>query len=133
MSFFAFAINPVPASRPRVSRWSTYYSKAYSAFRDEIRSIITEHPTWYPKLLLDCPLKVYVKFFRKIPESFSQSKKNELEGEYVVSNFDLDNLEKAIYDAMNGHFFVDDSQIVHHETSKHWSSNPRIEVTIETL
>ena len=41
---------------------------------------------------------------------------------------DLDNLEKPLWDAMQGVFFQDDAQIIEKTITKVYSDNPRVEV-----
>lgn len=125
-----FDIEPVPASRPRVTRWGVYYQKTYEQFRNDMKNLMLQ----IKKTLYAEPLKLDVTFFIKIPTSLSKIKRDRLNGEYCISKMDLDNLEKAIYDSMNGHVYVDDKQIVEHTTRKIWvKDNPRIEVIIKTL
>lgn len=125
-----FDIEPVPASRPRVTRWGVYYQKTYEQFRNDMKNLMLQ----IKKTLYAEPLKLDVTFFIKIPTSLSKKKRDGLNGKYCVSKMDLDNLEKAIYDSMNGHVYVDDKQIVEHTTRKIWvKDNPRIEVIIKTL
>jgi Holliday junction resolvase RusA-like endonuclease len=49
-----------------------------------------------------------------------------------VQKPDLDNLEKFILDCANGILYIDDAQIVRLSSSKHYSTNPRTEITIVT-
>ena len=125
-----FDINPVPASRPRVTRWGVYYQKTYEQFRNDMNSLLLQ----VKRTLYDKPLKTDVTFCIRIPKSYSKKKCAELDGTYCISTMDLDNLEKAVYDSMNGHVYLDDKQIVEHTTRKIWvKDNPRIEVIIKTL
>ena len=125
-----FDIEPVPASRPRVARWGVYYLKAYEQFRTDMRKLLLQ----VKRTMLAEPLKADISFFVRIPRSFSKKKRNEMDGTYCVSTMDLDNLEKAVYDSMNGHVYLDDKQIVEHTTRKKWvKDNPRIEVTIQNI
>lgn len=79
-------------------------------------------------------LKLNVVFSVPMPKSWSKKKRDASEGTYCVSNFDLDNLEKALYDTMNNIVYVDDSQIVEHTTKKVWvSGRGKIEVTIQVV
>lgn len=87
-----------------------------------------------PQTLFDMPLFIEMTFFKMIPVSHSQKKREQLHGTYCVSNIDLDNLEKAIYDSLSGHIYVDDKQIVEHRTRKVWTKeNPRIELEISSF
>ena len=40
---FVINVNPVPASRPRVTKWGTYYGKNYERFRRDVRNEIHSH------------------------------------------------------------------------------------------
>lgn len=122
-------IDPVPAARPRVTRWSTYYPPRYERFKEEVSLLIRK----YPKTLYKGPLKVETIFFKKIPKSTSKKEREVMEGTYCLLNYDLDNLNKGIWDAMNEWIFEDDSQIVILYTEKRWSDSPRILVTIAEL
>lgn len=43
---------------------------------------------------------------------------------------DLDNVAKIVLDSLNGIAYSDDSQIVKLNVEKHYSENPRVEVTL---
>ena len=125
-----FEITPVPASRPRVTKWATYYSKIYQQFREDMAKLILE----CEKTLYTEPLGVDITFFMPIAKSTSKKKKELLHGTYCMKKIDLDNLEKAVYDSLSGYIYLDDSQVVEHTTRKIWTKeNPRIEITLEEL
>jgi len=55
-------------------------------------------------------------------------------GKLCANNTDLDNLEKALYDSLNGVVWIDDRQIVHHDNKKRWAQGQGyIEILIEVL
>ena len=124
---FIVPIDPVPASRPRVTRWSTFYSKKYTQFKKDMAIwVITQ-----PKHLLSHHVVLSATFYIKIPTSMSKKKKIALEGQYCDKNIDIDNLLKALFDGINGHIIEDDRFIVKiKDTEKIWSSNPRIEFLV---
>ena len=103
-----FEINPVPASRPRVSRWSTYYPKKYTKFKQDMEALTSELDTTLSEKLV----RVEIDFMIKIPVSWSKKKKQELNNTYCSNNSDIDNYIKAILDSLNGVFFIDDRQVV---------------------
>ena len=115
---FEFGIVPVPASRPRVGRWGTYYLPTYDNFRKDMAKIVAT----CPKLMIEVPMKMGVVFKMPIPKSWSKKKREELAGKYCVSNMDLDNLEKALYDSLNGYLIADDKYIVEHTVRKVWTT-----------
>jgi Holliday junction resolvase RusA-like endonuclease len=49
-------VTPVPAARPRVSRWGTYYPKTYTKWMKDAAAAVTS-----PTLKLDGPLAVMVE------------------------------------------------------------------------
>lgn len=125
-----FNIDPTPASRPRVGKWGAYYAKTYEQFKTDM----AWHMKSVKKLMLTDPLCAEITFWKKIPSSTSKKETEAMHNTYCVSNVDLDNLEKAIYDAMNGHVYADDKQIVEHTTRKVWTKETaRIEITLQTI
>lgn len=125
-----FDIDPVPASRPRVMRWATYYNKTYQQFREDMDKLLLG----YRGTLIAKPIRTDVTFWMSFPASYSKKKRDELVGKYYVGVCDLDNLEKAIYDSLNGVVWTDDKQIVEHSTRKKWTEGRgNIEMNIETI
>jgi len=117
-----FDINPVPAARPRVSRWSTYYPKKYTQFKKDMEALTGELDTT-PCENLVC---VSLEFMIKIPKSWSKKKRLAGENAYCNNNSDIDNYIKAILDSLNGVYFIDDRQVVEVFAIKKYSNEPRI-------
>tara|TARA_R100000093_G_scaffold892_2_gene2431 strand:- start:88 stop:513 length:426 start_codon:yes stop_codon:yes gene_type:complete len=117
-----FDINPVPASRPRVSRWSTYYPKKYTQFKKDMEALTGELDTT-PCENLVC---VSLRFKVQIPKSWSKKKRLERENTFCDNSSDIDNYIKAILDALNGVYFKDDKQVVEVFASKKYSNTPSI-------
>ena len=117
-----FDINPVPAARPRVSRWSTYYPKKYTQFKKDMEALTGELDTT-PCENLVC---VSLEFMIKIPQSWSKKKRLAGENTYCNNNSDIDNYIKAILDSLNGVYFIDDRQVVEVFAIKKYSNEPRI-------
>lgn len=125
-----FDIDPVPASRPRVTRWGVYYGKKYTQFRKDMQ-VMMMTPKRKP---LAGALELEVVFHIPVGASKRLLERRRLHGSYCVSNMDLDNLEKALYDSMNGIVYEDDKQIVSHCTKKVWiNGKGKIEVNIKPL
>jgi len=118
-----YYVNPVPAARPRVTRWSTFYPKKYTQFKSDMEMAVGN--TYFT------PFKsnVYAKldFFVKIPKSWSKKKKESKSGKFCDNNADIDNYCKAILDSLNGIYYEDDRQIVMLRARMYWSESPRIE------
>ena len=124
-----FNIEPCPASRPRVSRWSTYYPKKYTQFRNEMKALTGEMDTTPSKKLIS----VDVEFNVKIPKSWTKKKKEEKNRKYCDNGCDIDNYLKAILDSLNGVLFVDDRQIVEVYARKRYSDKPNIIFAMKEL
>jgi len=64
---------------------------------------------------------VKMEFFLPIPKSWSKKKKQEYHNQPHQQKPDIDNLIKAVMDALN----VDDAHIYHIEASKYWTNNKK--------
>ena len=117
-----FNVEPCPASRPRVSRWSTYYPKRYTQFKEDMKALTSEMDSTPSKKLIS----VDVEFNVKIPKSWTKKKKEEKNGKYCDNGCDIDNYLKAILDSLNGVLFVDDRQVVEVYARKRYSNRPNI-------
>ena len=106
-----FPISPVAASRPRVSKWGTYFTGTYKDFRNAAKPVVLETiGNWEPT---DKPLKVVLDMYVIKPKT---SKLN-------YPRPDIDNYIKSIFDLCNGVIWKDDTQIIEVEASKQWSKS----------
>jgi Holliday junction resolvase RusA-like endonuclease len=105
-----FLIDPVPASRPRVSRagWS-YYAEPYRSFKDDLGELVAE--AWKGKEPLTCQLRARIEVFKEQPGSTKLD----------APKPDADNYAKAVLDAMNKIVFHDDSQVETLVVHKRWA------------
>lgn len=128
-------INPIPASRPRVTRYGTFYKEPYNSFKAVFRRLVINDSlkTKSSSYDMSMALKMTIVFYVKTPISMSRKKQMLLEGQYHTKRPDLDNLIKSIKDAMNGVWYKDDSQVVSLVAEKRWSMQPRIETIIEVI
>ena len=128
-----FNITPVPASRPRVTRYGTYFPKKYTLFRkqfDELLSDLTyQHNVCYTERN-DGLVSVRLDFYVQIPKSWSKKKTKEMEGKYCSNNADLDNYCKAALDGLEGRYYENDKQVAMIRARKFYSTNARIEFSI---
>ena len=118
-----FDIAPVVASRPRVTRWSTFFPKKYTQFKEDMLEL-TKDITFTPTEKL-----IYSKitFYVAMPKSWSKKKKLEKDGKFCDNNADIDNYCKAILDSLEGVYFANDKQVVMIRAMKYYSATPRIE------
>jgi len=110
-------VKPVPASRPRVSRWGTYYLKTYKTYKDAAHAAIpvcTEEQ-------LDCALGCTIEFICHAPKKIT----------LVSPRGDIDNHMKAILDGIVGlaatskqecrlKKYIKDDEIISHADVSNW-------------
>lgn len=121
---------PVPKERPRVTKYSTYTPKSTSDFQRRISAAYKA---------LGCgpfpagvPLSVTVAAHFQTPKSLSGKKRAALEGRPHIKRGDLDNVVKAVLDALNGSAFPDDSAVYHITATKDYREDPGVDITIFT-
>lgn len=97
-------INPVPASRPRVSKFGTYYPKRHKAFQSEALALLSEMRERgdLPGVLMTGRLRVRVIFNVTKPKTTKLSS----------PRGDIDNYCKILMDCCNGLVWEDDHQVV---------------------
>ena len=124
-----FNIAPVPAARPRVTRWSTFFPKKYTQFRKDFALILDELDVELAEGLLYAKLD----FFMQIPKGWSNKKKLAKEGKYADNNVDVDNLVKACLDSCEGVFYENDKQVAMIRARKFYSVDARIEMELSAI
>ena len=124
-----FYVPPVPAARPKVTRWSVFYGKKYTQYREDM-NMATANICFTP---FEGNLYAQIDFFIQIPKSWSKKKKISKQGTYCDNNADIDNYCKSILDSLNGVYYKDDSQIVMIKARMFWSNTARTEVQISKL
>jgi Holliday junction resolvase RusA-like endonuclease len=105
-----FPISPVAASRPRVSRWGTYFTGTYKDFRAAAKPIIEAVTKGHTPT--ESKLQVIVGIYPTKPKT----------SKLKYPRPDVDNYIKAILDLCNGVIWDDDSQIVYLEATKEWAT-----------
>lgn len=112
---FSIPLDPVPASRPRVSKWGTYYPARYrnylKAAKDEVKKWASEN--------LKAPLA------GQLQASFQFHVKRPKTSKLECPKPDLDNYVKSVLDCLSGFVFDDDSQVRRFvQVEKHWAEPP---------
>ena len=130
---------PCAQGRPRFSTAGGFVraydpekSRNYKAYVKYIASQEAQIQGWQ---LTDKPIEVSIKAFMTIPKSKPKKfKLAALDGALrPTKKPDVDNLFKAVTDALSGIIYDDDKQIVKAEQSKWYSEEPRMEVSIRML
>lgn len=120
---FYISGSPQPLKRHRMTR----RGRVYDPSSDDKRSWMESARSFCPIEPLSGALEVELEFVMLRPKSHFGTGKNEcnLKPSAPVHHLhtpDLDNLVKFVLDAMNGKFYVDDSQIVSIKCIKSYSS-----------
>lgn len=119
---FSIHMVPVPKARPRLSRYGVYTPKKTKDFEQEF---LLRAGAYCPTQPMHGALQLSIRFIMPSPKKCKHA--------FPVSRPDLDNLAKAVMDAMNGRFYVDDSQIVKLILEKNYGIAPRIDIDIKTI
>lgn len=119
-------LTPVPAGRPRVSRFSTYYPKKHSQYVKDVTSLGFKCSPQKPHKPLETMVTVNTTYAIPLPKSMSKKKRIELDGSFCGKKIDLDNTDKLFWDCVlvDGGILKDDSQIVMSESKKIWTTEP---------
>lgn len=119
---FSVEITPKAKERPRFARGHAYTPKATKDYEE----IIATHAKAAGCKPLDRPCIVDITATFAYP-------KGEKGFRYCTKRPDLDNIAKALTDAMNGIAYSDDSLIVGLNVSKNYGEKDLVEVSIEYL
>lgn len=114
-------LNPVPASRPRVTRWGTYYGKKYAEWMKAAAESLGEIDEVFPK---GQHLKVEVYIAVEKPRT----------SKLTTPRGDIDNYLKAILDALTkSGIWNDDDQITVLEAEKEFKADGLYSVVITAI
>lgn len=122
MTTLIVPIAPVPASRPRVGKWGTFYAEPYKTYK----KVAGE---WFKKNfqgpMLAGTLNVSIEIVAARPKTTKLDRPKP----------DVDNYAKATLDAMNKIVFADDSAVAPLIVDKRWTKpgeHPHTRVTLTT-
>lgn len=133
---FTVYLPPKPQSRPRFARRgnfvSTYEDKDMTAYKKEVAYAAKRG---FKQDLINEPVEILFKFFIQIPKSATKKFRNAaLQGlEYPAKKPDVDNLVKAVLDAINAVVIKDDNLVVRIQAEKLYAEEPRTEVIINAI
>lgn len=122
---------PIPKGRPRVTRFSTYTPKRTQQFEASIRRAwedagAVRFPDGEPLFLC-----VYARF--PIPKRTPKRDAPGMVGTpYLKDHGDIDNIVKAVMDALNGHAYADDAVIYAVSANKLYNEQAFTVVEIST-
>ena len=122
-------IKPVPASRPRVTKFGTYIANPYKDYKATLKALILIDKT--RKEISEKPIFLRTYFTFEKPKSWSQIKKSN--ANYHTSKPDTDNLVKAVKDSLSGIIYKDDSQVSYLDAHKLYGEKNNIFVEVFEL
>lgn len=122
---------PKSKGRPRFSRGHAYTPKETREYEEAVRQIV--------KSVIKSPfnngLRLTINFYLQVPKSWPKAKQEQARNGQVrpTTRPDIDNLIKAIMDALNdGIGYNDDKQIVELHAYE-WYGEPRTEIELEEI
>ena len=120
--------SPVAKGRPRVvrtkdGRTMTYTPKTTAEYQAFVRMMASQDA---PEEPWDGPVAINLRFCIERPKSVKPNKRP-----LPIVKPDLDNLEKAILDALNGVWYTDDSRIVRKVSEKKYVPQGQGGVAVE--
>lgn len=124
--------DPVAKGRPRFTKQGRTYTPAKTKkYEDEVRMMAkaamgSSEP-------LETPVSVFIHITLPIPQSYSKKRSEDCLSGFerpIKRNGDLDNMAKAILDAMNEVVYVDDCQIVSLHAKKVYGTIALVEVMV---
>ena len=107
-----FNINPIAASRPRISQFGAYFSGPYKKFRLEANDVVLNTIGNSYNIFNEGVLTVVIELFVTKPKT-------------TILDFprpDVDNYAKAILDVCNDKIWDDDQRITNLVVSKSWAN-----------
>jgi Holliday junction resolvase RusA-like endonuclease len=136
---------PMGKGRPRVvqrnGKTRAYTPEKTASYEQYIKLcfMTAEGGNCFRENCYESPLKLSVKAYYEIPKGFSKKKReaalNPLASPEIRPGVrpDIDNIVKAVLDALNKLAFRDDSRVVELQAEKYYADKPYIEVTLENL
>lgn len=127
----------VPQGRPRITT-ANGYPRVYdpqksSEYKKYVRACVVQQGR--PEKLLTGALRVDTVEYRRIAASLRKAQRVEAARGTIrpITKPDMDNVEKAVWDALTGLVWKDDAQVVDGRRAKFYSDVPRVEIEIEEL
>ena len=128
---------PRPQGRPRIVRFPNGKAGLKDPdisrdWKNYVRMVAGE--TW-GRAPEEGPVALFLTFYLPIPRSWSKKRRMAaLAGEiWPTGRPDLDNLAKAVIDAIIGVVIADDRQIVELSVAKFYGANPGVNITLRRL
>lgn len=128
---------PVGKGRPRAAtrgkHVTLYTPEATAAYESTVALAASQAMADQPLIL--GPVDVLMRILLPVPASWSQKKQREaLAGAIVpTTKPDMDNVVKAVFDAINGVVWHDDTQVADLRVQRRYGATPGVSVVVMTL
>jgi len=126
---------PRGQGRPRFARTTsgvtTYTDSETKGYQNLIRTMANIARV----RMIDGPVSIAIVAYFEIPKSATKTKRAEMRAglTYPTKRPDIDNLAKAVLDALNSIAFKDDAQVCELTIRKRWADEPSVRVEIKAL
>lgn len=117
---FEIPVKPVPKGRPRLGSGRVYTPKKTKTFEDQVRFIARAAFNSQGIKPFEKCVFVYIWFCFKSKEV----------GYNCTTPADIDNMQKSVFDGMNGVAYKDDKQIVFVWAEKLWGQDDKVSVWV---
>ena len=129
-----FEIKPMAKQSFRTTRsGQKYLDPSVIKYRKAIRNMAIAQMRNQKAEKIEGAVNMNIVYAFRRPQSLSKKERNEIDGGKTVPKTtkpDIDNLTKAILDALNGIAWKDDAQVTQINIQKIWSAKDQIEVEI---
>lgn len=123
---------PQGKGRPRFGNGRTYTPAKTIEYERRIARKAAEAMRHFPHDLTTLPVRVRIDVYKGVAKSWTKAKRaRALDGQEVPGKPDLDNVAKAVLDALNAVVYADDVQVVRLLVTKQYSMEPRLVVTVK--
>lgn len=131
---------PIGKGRPRVSTRGGKFAQMYTPektanYEGLIALAAQQEMQKIGHMPILGPVKVYLDIILPVPSSWSKKKQAAaLQGQvYPTKKPDIDNVEKALFDGMNGVVWKDDVQAVEVNKCKRYGDTPCVRVVVTEI
>lgn len=127
---FTYFGRAIPKMRAGRNGKRSFTPKRNAAFEAKIRAISAVEMARAGLHATPDAVLLELAFEREIPKSWTKAKQLQMRGMPIVGRPDVDNLQKAIMDAMNGVVYEDDAQVADVQLSRRWGQTDCVRVRI---
>jgi len=136
LSTVSFSVpgQPVAWGRARVSKSGGFFTPEKTRRHENMVKSYAQR-AMNGELPFGGPVQIFIEAYMEIPKSWSIRKKEYAHRGLIlpITKPDLDNITKAVLDALNKTVFVDDSQIVNLLAQKRYSNVPQTTISVIAL